>query len=237
MVFEEYIIDEVKSENDEVFILKVKPKNSTSILSFLPGQFAQIKNPLYQKPDETHLFSIASSPNNKEYLELCVKVYGFWTQALVKLKTDDSLFIRAPFGKFVWDSSLRNVVFLIGGVGIVPIISMLRFIKEKAQTPTLTLIYRNRIEASIAYKEELDDLKRQLPTFKIVHVLSNPLPSDSYNKQIHQHLITPALIKKEVDLSLKPSFFLCGPPDFVKKMKQALKNLSIDQSYIHQELF
>lgn len=237
MEFAEYIIENVKHENNEVFILIVKPKNGGSVFSFLPGQFTQIKNPLCQKPEDAHLFSIASSPNAKDYLELCIKVYGFWTQALSKLRVGDSLFIRGPYGKFIWNSSLKNVVFLIAGVGIVPIISMLRFIQEEKQTPILTLIYRNSTSDSIIYKEELDNLRRQLKTLKIVDVLSHTTQSNSDLNQIHLDLITPELIVRETDLSLKPTFFLCGPPIFIEKMKQALKNLSIDQSLIHQELF
>lgn len=241
MNFEEYIINSVKSENSGIFVFRVKPKNGGPVFSFLPGQFAQIKNPLYQsasgRTNEAHLFSIASSPNTRDYLEFCIKVYGFWTQALSKLKVGDSLLIRAPFGKFIWNPSLKNAVFLIAGVGIVPIISMLRFIRETKQTPSLTLIYRNSTQDSITYKEELDNLRRQLITLKIVDVLSRTTQSNSDLNQKHLDLITPELIVKETDLSLKPTFFLCGPPIFIEKMKQTLKNLSIDQSLIHQELF
>lgn len=237
MGFEEYIIDDIKSQNGGIYIFRVKPKTGASVFSFLPGQFTQIKNPLYQKPEDAHLFSIASSPNTKDHLEFCIKVYGFWTQALSKLRIGDSLFIRGPYGKFIWNSSLKNVVFLIAGVGIVPIISMLRFIQEEKQTPSLTLIYRNSTQDSITYKEELDNLCKELKTFKIVDVLSNTIPSSLNAKHLHLDIITLDFIKKEVNLSLQPTFFLCGPPMFVEKMKQTLKNLSIDQSLIHQELF
>lgn len=235
MDFEDYQIIEIKPEGEEAFILKLKPRNSNQIFSFLPGQFAQIKNPKFEKPDECHLFSIASSPDNKDYLEFCIKTYGFWTQALSKLKVEDTLKVKGPFGKFVFDLSLTNIVFLIGGVGITPVMSMLRHIDGKKLEGNFVLLYGNRDEKSIAYKNELEDLSSKIKALKVVNVLSELDPSSNWKG--YKGFITSDLIQKEVNLESKPTFFLCGPPIFIQKMKEALKQLNVSEEKIKIELF
>ena len=235
MEFEEYIITNINPQDDGVFIYQVKPKNKTEVFSFLPGQFAQIKNPSYQASNKAHLFSISSSPNSKDHLQFCVKTYGFWTQALSKLQIGSIFLIKGPFGKFVWDSFLKNAVFLIGGVGVSPIMSMLRFIDEKNQTPILTLVYGNRMQHSIPFKEELDVLKLKIPNFKVIHVLSDLKPEDSWNG--YKGFITEEILNKEVNFEEKPIFFLCGPPIFVEKMSVLLKSFDVKEDTIKTELF
>lgn len=232
MDFEEYKIVNIKSQNDKIFIFQLIPVKKPNILSFLPGQFVQIKNPSYQKPEEAHLFSIASSPN-KDYLEFGIKTYGYWTQAVCSLKVGDSLLIRGPFGKFTWNSSLKNAVFLIGGIGITPIMSMLRFITENQETPTLTLIYCNKTQESIAYKDEILSLSSKVPMFKVINLLSTNKNLDNG----YRELVNEEFIKKETNLKIKPTFYLCGSSRFIDTMKIILNNLSIEEIYIKQELF
>lgn len=235
MDFEEYQIIEIKNECEGVFVFRVKPKNPPSIFSFLPGQFAQIKNPKFEKPEDAHLFSIASSPNSKEHLEFCIKTYGPWTQEFSKLKTGDALNIKGPFGKFIYTENDRNCVFIAAGIGIVPFISMLRFIDEQKIRGNFILLYRNHANCSIAYKKELDNLSQKIQNLKIIPVLSNPENGDLNNN--HQNLITSEFIKRQINLEEKPLFFLCGSPAFVEKTKEILKEISVEEERIKLELY
>lgn len=235
MGFTEYIISERKPEVPETFLLRVKPKNPEKIFHFKPGQYCHIKNPLYEKPSDIHTFSIASSPGTKNYLEFCIKVYGNWTKTLSQAKTGDILQIEGPFGKFIWnDQTDTHAVFLVGGIGISPIMSMLHSINEKNYTGNFLLIYGNRTQDTIAYQKELEKFTQQIQKFRIVHIFSHLAPSDPW--QGYRGFVTADVLQKEVDFSIQPTFFIIGPPIFIDKMNALLKNFSVAKNKIKQEL-
>ncbi len=235
MDFSDFIISDFKKDSEEVYIYQLKKKDSSSVFDFLPGQFCRIKNPAYIKPEETHLFSVSSSPSNKNYIEICLKVYGFWTQTFSQKKVGDIIKISGPYGNFVWDNTIPNAVFLAGGIGISPMISMLRYLKEEKLNPHITLLYGSRTKDSIAYKDELDNLRIDSKNLHIIHILSHLKPEDPWPG--YRGFITKEIFQKEVDFSLNPIFFICGPPIFVKLMNQILEQFKIAPQYIRQELF
>lgn len=233
--FDDYIIENTKKLPGDTLIFRLKPKNSPSVFHFSPGQFCQVKNPLYAKPEETHLFSIASSPVVRDHLELCIKIYGFWTQSLLNLKEGNILQIAGPFGRFIFEDTINNAVFLAGGIGITPMISMLRYIAGRKFNPNITLLYGSRTKDTIAYKEEIDSLRQTLPRLQVIHILSHLKPEDIWPG--YRGFITREILQKEVNLSNNPVFFICGPPVFVLLMKKLLSELNISENNIRQELF
>lgn len=234
MQFEQYTVIENIQETPDTFLLRVIPVTNTVIPDFLPGQFCQIKNPAFES-QKTHIFSIASSPTTKTHLEFCIKKYGPWTQALSLLKKNETIEITQPLGKFVWNQAATNAVFLAGGVGITPILSMLRFISDTNQKGKFLLLYGNRTENDIAYKKALETLSHTIDTFEVTHVLSESTPTDTRNG--YRGFITKDILQKEIDFDSKPSFFLCGPPIFTQKMTLLLQEFSVPQEQIKQELF
>ena len=235
MPFEEYIITKLDKAPGDIYILQLKPKNSSQVFDFLPGQFCQMKNPGYKNPQETHLFSIASSPLSKEYLELCIKIYGFWTQNLSQKRVGETLYISGPLGKFTWSENIKNAVFLAGGIGITPFMSMLRFILDQKLNPHITLLYGSRTRDTIAYQKELKNINKKLPNLKVIHILSHLKPEDLWTG--YRGFITKEILQKEVDVISQPVFFICGPPVFVDLMKKLLKELQIEENHIRFELF
>jgi ferredoxin-NADP reductase len=220
-----------KQTCEDTFIYRVKPKEGEEF-DFTAGQYVFITNPAYMKPGEAHPFSIASSSAEKNYLEFCIKVYGGWTRTLSKLEPGSELYISPPQGNFLWDETINRAVFLLGGIGIAPIMSMLRTIQAKGQTPELTILYGNRTPETIAYKDELEALQKTL-SLKIVHIFSH-VPED-HSWQGYRGFITEDIIRQEGDLSRNPAFFIIGPPVFIGKMLVALDILAIQKDRIKTE--
>lgn len=229
--FEEYIVKSKKKDVDNTYILTLSPKNASKI-NFLPGQFLLVKNPKYKNPNELHSFSITSSPASK-VIELCIKKYGSWTQSLDDVKRGDILMLNGPHGKFTFNSKLNNIVFLVGGIGIAPTMSMLRTIFEKNTSTSITLINGSRTPATIVYKKELANLTKKI-NLKIVHIFSHLEEQDRWKG--YRGFITKDIIKKEIKLETDPTFFLVGPPIFVGKMGNALIALSVPKKNIRKEL-
>lgn len=216
-------------------ILTIKPRNGV-IFSFLSGQFCELRIPHYNNElKRAHFFSIASPPTNQTYLEFGFKIYGEWTKRLSESKVGDEILIKGPYGKFIWDASVWNTVFLAGGIGITPFMSFLRFIRVSNQKPLITLIYGNRTEGHIAYRKEVEQIIASLPSSKVVHVLSDVKEGDQWNG--HRGFLTKEILEKEVNFTLNPMFFVCGPPVFVKLAKEILQSFSIPENRIEQELF
>ncbi len=146
-----YVITSLQKQTLDTYILRAKPV-SGSILSFIAGQFCGIRQENEDSKTKAHFFSIASSPTNKKYIEFCFKIYGNWTKRLSQTPVNSTLALSGPYGKFTWEKTFQTAIFLAGGVGITPFMSMLRFIKETNQTPSITLLYGNGTEQHILYK-------------------------------------------------------------------------------------
>lgn len=235
MEFFEYIILEKEVITPDTFLLRIKPKDTSFITPFSPGQYMHFKNPAFAEPEQIHTFSITSSPNTATYLEFCIRTYGDWTKKLLEGQIGDILQLSGPDGNFTWDVTHdSNAVFLAGGIGIAPIISMLRFINEGKYQGNYVLLYGNRAPETIAYKNELEQLEKSINTCKVVHIFSDL--SEGHSWKGYKGFISKEIVEKEVNISLKPTFFLIGPPIFIKKMKDLLHELSIEDKKIKTEI-
>lgn len=234
MDFADYRIIDIQQKVTDTYMIHIRPVIPAPVFDFAPGQFCQIKNPSYANPNEAHSFSIASSPLTKDYLEFCMKVYGPWTRALANIAVGSTVHVAGPFGRFVWDAAVTNAVFLAGGVGIVPFLSMLRFLKDAPKKPHITVIYGSRTDDTIVYQQEVDSLVTGTNS-NVVHVLSHQDPKSSWSG--YQGFVTKELLEKEVDFAANPTFFICGPPVFVDLMRKLLASLSIPDKRVRFELF
>lgn len=235
MPSQKYVVSDLKQLMSDIFILHVKPQESSEIFSFQPGQFCELTDPSYIKPEEAHPFSIASSPTSKDHLEFCFRTYGEWTTNLSKRKIGDAIGINGPLGKFTFHDEDENIVFLVGGIGIAPIMSMLRFIAGQKQKVKIVLIYGSRTPDAIVYKSEIDELISQIDNCKVIHILSDIGPEESWPG--YRGFVTKEILQKEVDFTANPAFYLSGPPIFVEKMNELLKEFSVNTNRIRQEVF
>jgi ferredoxin-NADP reductase len=232
MNFTEFILQRKYEEVAGTFIYRFAPKKSEQMFHFLAGQYTFIQNPHSNTPKDARPFSIASCPEDRSSLEFCIKVYGQWTNSFSQLVPGQKVLIAGPRGDFIWDSKINDAVFLLGGLGISPIISLLRSLTHQKFSGTLTLIYGNRTPETIAYNTLLSQLQHILP-LKIVHVFSD-IPS-THPWEGYRGFITRTIVEAEVDLLAQPTFFSIGPPIFVAKMLALLKELQVAKEKIKTE--
>lgn len=231
MQFEEYIIQDIKLEAKDTYILTLKNISNKPFL-FKPGQFCHVKNPSWQK-NESRPLSMTSLPREKT-IEFCFKIFGKWTRALSQKKRGDSLFLFGPLGAFTWTTP-SHAVFLVGGVGIAPVMSMIRKLQKENDVTPVTLIYGNRTIDSIPYKKELDAFFKNRLNSKLIHTLSELKGTDQWDGA--RGYITQEIIKNSVNLNADNTYFVCGTGAFVDAMKEILLSLHIDQTKIKQELY
>jgi ferredoxin-NADP reductase len=226
MQFEEYEIIRIKSELSEVYEVHLKPKKKKHITQFKPGQFFHIKNPTYKKPHETRAFSITTTPNSADHLAICVKTYGPWTQDLLKKKCGDSVWLFGPMGAFTLRKELTNAVFIAGGVGITPILSMLQSLHESNHTLPISLIYANKTPDTILKKEYVEHMFATKGHWKLHSVVSST----------HGY-VTKEYIEQNIAYTKESTFFICGSQRFTKNIHEVLGSCGIEKTAIKQEIF
>jgi NAD(P)H-flavin reductase len=215
----------------DIFIIRLS-LTKTDEFKFLPGQYIALDIPGI-KLEKTHYFSIASDPLQKDYIELCIRIYGEWTRNLSTKDIGDTLEISGPFGEFVWKKEVKYPVFLVGGAGISPVISMLRFIARKKNDTQCVLLYGNRTPDTVIYKDEIDRLQKQIK-LDVVNIYSHILPETQVDG--YKGFVTKELLEKEVYFDKKPVFFMTGPPIFIEKMQDILINeFNVSQEDINFE--
>src|SRR3990170_6421529 len=127
------------SEKERLFTIS---PSSETLLQYRPAQFFMVGLPGYGEAP----ISITSAPGEKR-IELCVRAVGNLTNALHKLHKGDRMWLRGPFGRgFVLDElSGKDIIFVAGGIGIVPMRSLLKAVlAKKERFGKLTLIYGSK---------------------------------------------------------------------------------------------
>ena len=155
------------------------------------------------------------------------------TIALDNSRIGDWAHIKAPNGEFTFKGEYPKVVMIAGGIGITPFRSMIRYCADKAIGSEIVMLYGNRREETIAFREELDILAKQNLKLKVVYTLSEP--SDDWKGR--RGYVTPQMIKEEISDYMERVFYMCGPPAMVTSMIDVLKTLQIAAGKIRTENF
>lgn len=220
-----FYVKEVKWETPNVFTLKLK---SNKKINFKPGQFCFLminKDKLYAR----HPFTISSSPYD-DTLDFTIKVKGRFTQIASQLKEGEEVTVDGPFGTFTVEDTKRDLVFIAGGVGITPFMSIIRSRLNSESQQNITLLYASRTEKDIIFKEELESIKEGW--FKKVFVLSRE-PNEKYE---YGH-IDERIIRKYVKDINNSIFYICGPEPMKKEIVYILKKLGVKDENIRIESF
>lgn len=229
-----YRVKEVRSERGRVWTLVLEPEDHTG-LRFSPGQFAWLtlgESPFHVKE---HPFSIASSAEQSGCLEFSIKEFGDFTRTIKDRQPGEVAYIDGPYGVFTVERYPRSpgFVFIAGGVGIAPIMSMMRTLADRGDRRPLLLLYGNQRWERVAFREELDELQSRL-NLEVVHVLSEP-PEDWQGESgyVRRELLNKYLSANRYELE----YFNCGPTQMRSSVEKALHNLRVPLKRVHSELF
>lgn len=229
MAFYEFQMKKIDKHTDDIFIVTATTHQP---YTFIAGQHCTIKNPAYRQPEEEHYFSLASSPNTPCSVEFCIRAYGPWTSAFIQLPVRSHFWLSDAHGAFTLPQKATPLLFLAGGMGIAPIISLLRYAHEQNYQAPITLIFGNRNQGSIVY---FDELQRMFDrhNWKVVHILSEPDSLHPWSG--HRGFITAEVLTHEVDFTTRPLVYINGPKEFLSFMNASLSQMNIPPSRIITE--
>ena len=236
----EYLVREVRPESSTVSTLVLQPRRHPSRrgyrgLEFAPGQFAWLRlNPSVRA--EEHPFTIASSAHLGLWTEFTIRHSGDFTSELRMLRPGSPVWIDGPHGAFTLDlQRTTGLVMIAGGVGITPMMSMLRTLAHRRdRRPHRLLVVASTID-ELLFRGEIRQLQQRLD-LTVVEVLRRPPPSwTGPSGSIDENLLT-ALLPGQFRRN-QLDYYLCGPPAMVNDVLTVLGGLEIPQPRIHTEQF
>lgn len=216
------ILDIKKDTHDVMHIIAEKP----NVLSFHPGQAAEIAIIKPKWEDEKRPFTFTSLPKD-DHLEFYIKVYPEHdgvTDQIGKLERGDSLKIGDVFGAIEYK---EEGIFIAGGAGVTPFISILKSLDDEKKIGNNKLIFANKKYEDIIHREYFEKLLGK----NMINVLS-----DEEKKGCEHGFITKEIIKKAQE-DKKQYFYLCGPPKMMESVLDELKELGVEDKYIVKEDF
>lgn len=162
---------DVRPERGQVHTLTLEPDDHKG-LEVAPGQFVWLTLRASPYAMREHPFSIASSAERSDRIELSIKALGDLTSTIATIRKGEVAWVDAPYGTFGVDlrPEAEGYVFIVGGIGIAPALSMLRTLADRADRRPLWMFYGNRAWDRAAFREELERLAQVLP-LRLIHIL------------------------------------------------------------------
>ncbi len=220
-------------------ILTLQKDRMDRPFSFEPGQYAAISFYNHSRPTAARCFSIVSSPTEPGILQFSMRTGGKFTKAISRVAPGQTIDVRGPFGGFVFDwVNDKNAVFLAGGIGITPFMSMLRFATKVESLNKISLIYSCRSQDDIPFFDELKQIERANPNVTIFYVIANGNTDKLAGLHGSTGFVTPEAIDAITNRAYdNTSFYICGPPPFMNGMLKNLQSKNVSESRIITEAF
>ena len=232
----EHVVREVRLESDSVCTVVLDPRGAP--LQFAPGQFAWLRLSRRGTPDaEEHPFTIASSAESGA-CEFTVRSTGDFGTMLRRLTPGTPAWIDGPYGSCSVDLLPQpgaGAVMIASGVGITPMMSMLRTLADRRDRRPLLLVRGAREPGELFFRGELAHLATRLD-LAVLEVVRRPPPgwtgaAGDVDAPLLQAVLPPAAHRAGVDC------FVCGPPTFVERVARDLSDLGVPDHRLHTEQF
>ena len=228
-----YLLSEVRQERGDTWTLAMRPDGHPGF-RFRPGQFGWLT--VWGSPFKitAHPFSFSSSAAVTDgRVEMAIRNLGDFTSQIHKVPVGRRVYIDGPYGAFTIGNPADMHVLIAGGVGITPMMSMIRTLADQGDTRPLILLYGSKDWESITFREELEALRARLG-LTIVHVLENP--PDGWTGE--RGFITAEVFKRHLPPPYADhEYFICGPDVMTDAMEGALGALRVPMSKYHSERY
>jgi len=208
-------------------VINVSAKPTKRKIPFMPGQFAYVGFKNKNLSGEQHPFSFSSTPQDEE-VRFSIKMLGDYTVKLPLLKKGDRMFIKGPYGKFgdVYVQGKRPLVWIVGGIGVTPFLSMLRNEKLLVEERNIVLFYCFSSRDEGMFSEEIRQLVESKKSIEVHEWCSTEKGRFSVPKILE--------ILEKYD---KYDVQICGPGPMMESLKQQFEEIGVNNERIIFEKF
>ncbi len=233
----EFVISEEKKEGGGIKSFYLNAKDGKPIATFKPGQYVGVKvRPRGSEFTAIRQYSLSNAPNNHTY-RITVRAEthagnpdGVVSHFLQSLQVGDSLLLQAPTGDFVIKHPKNDLVFIAGGVGITPLISMLLAkIEQEEDVSKVTFIQCCRDKNHHIFAKELKALQAQ-HGFRYFVSYEKGSGAD-VEGCLTQKILNQWLENKHTEV------YFCGPKSFMAAINHTLQTIGFKENQLHYEIF
>lgn len=222
-------VQEVIPHGERVYSLILRPERP--IMRFIPGQFLHLTLDEYQPGDfwpDSRVFSIASSPAERDHLRITYAVKGnFTTRMEAELQPGRTVWVKLPYGDFIVLTD-NDVCILAGGTGITAFTAFISGL-EQDYPHRVALFYGARHPDLLIYRSLVDTVSKRCPNLQ-AHFLAEEgyagtdcLPGRIETGRVWEFLSAPLLVP----------YYLSGPPDMLRSLSGELRERGVPAGQIH----
>ncbi len=216
-------VDKIIDFGEHVYQVHLRPERP--LPRFRPGQFLHLALDSYDPSGfwpESRVFSIASTPEEKEHLSIAYSVRGRFTARMEgELSEGRWVWVKLPYGDFVINGN-SDIVLFAGGTGITAFTAFL-----KTLTPEFShrvyLAYGARRRSLLIYRDLLQKLRALVPQLQVFYSVERPegSPEDSGEETIG--CLSVEAVWPKIGDPLRAKYYLSGPPQMLKALSQELR--------------
>lgn len=232
-------VESIEDMTPEIKRIRLRFKEGEEI-SFKPGQYIQLKAPVYEGNDEEvyRAYSIASPPSHKDYIDLVIGYVpgGKATTYVHKfLKEEDIVHINGPYGDFYYHGDNDREMVMVGvATGLAPILSILHYMEENNIDRKATFYFGAKTPDDLFLLDVLKELEEALPNFRFVPTLSRI--TEEHNWIGEKGRVTNAL-EKHINDGENKEAYLCGSPRMIDSVISILKEKGLKEELIYYDKF
>jgi nitric oxide dioxygenase len=247
--YRQFVVERKTAESQNVTSFYLRPADGGLLPSFRPGQYITIRIDHPTTPTSPRNYSLSDRPG-LDYFRISVKredsLIDSAPGGLVSnylhdsIETGDSIDVGPPCGEFALDTQMpptAPVVFIAGGIGVTPLLSMAKALVAEHRDAPIYFIQTARNGAVHALGSEVRALSNDHAAVKTQILYDSPLPSDLSNGNCDARgMLTTELLSREIPYA-DATFYICGPKPFMECVQASLDALKVDPSRIHYEFF
>ena len=217
------VITDIKEQTPDVKTFRVVRPEGGKLFEHMPGQCAMISVPGVGEA----MFSITSSPTNKEYQEFSIKRCGSLTDYLHTMEVGDQVTVRGPYGNsFPVETDLKgkNLLFIAGGIGLAPLRSVINYVLDKRDNSG------SRSMQDLVGLDEIQEVWEKTDGVDVHLTIDRAQPEwDGHVGFVPSYL-------KELEFSTDKTVLVCGPPIMIKFVLAALMEMGFEKTQVFTTL-
>ena len=223
------VVTDVRVDTPDVKTFRVNALEGGKCFEHKPGQCAMLSIPGVGEA----MFSITSSPTNKEFMEFSIKKCGCLTDWLHRMEVGQQITIRGPYGNaFPVDTDLKgqSILFIAGGIGLAPLRSVINYVRDnRADYGKVAIVYGSRSKDDLVDYPEIVNEWCQEAGIDVYLTIDNA--QEGWDG--HVGFVPNYVSEIGFDPNTYGRSLVCGPPIMIKFVLQALDKLGFDHKQVY----
>lgn len=247
--YRQVVVERKVPESEIITSFYLHPFDDRPLPRFLPGQYITVKIDHPETPTSPRNYSLSDRPGLPHYRISVKREPALTLNAPLGLVSNylhdyveegHSIEIGPPCGEFTLDPAHvgnRTIVLLSGGIGLTPLLSMLKALVDYGVTTPVYFVHAARNSRVHALADEVREIAASYPNIQTHVRYDAPLPDDLRKRRCDSTGIVDIAFLREYLPTKRARFYFCGPKPFMVGLYHGLKNWGVEESQLYYEFF